>query len=938
MRRVLPTLGSRAPISQTVHLLGDLLGEAIVEQAGQSIFARVEQMRQMTRAMRTRYTAEAAHEVATICSALSLDEAWQVLRAFTLWFQLINSAEQREIVRISREQQRLLGDAPRPESPGAALGKLHALGWRAPEIADLLQKIVIKLVFTAHPTEARRRTLLESLNAIGELLAKLEQPDLLPGERDALIAELRRRILVIFQTDLVRRARVSVMDEVDQGLFFLETILFDTLPALYDDVRAAVARYYPDLAEDAELPALLRLTSWRGGDRDGNPFVTPEVTRETLRVHRLHVLARYETAVRDLIPRFSQSTGLIEITGELEESLEKDRRECVSVAASISQRNPAEPYREKLAFIAHRLAQTRAAVETEQSTREGYRNAADFLKDLDLLNDSLIADRGAAVAEGDLALLRQQARLFGFYFVPLEIRQHAARHADAIAELAPRVGLCDDWNTLTREDRAAVLAEQILLKEFPRFSQENLSDDTREILETFRILRDAQESLGREAVSAYIVSMTTGPDDLLTLLWFMRRGGLYTPKPDGKDDSRLDLVPLFETLEDLQNAPQTLRSLLENPAYRRQVEARGNLQEVMIGYSDSNKDGGYVASNWALYRAQKELSEEAERLGVRLRFFHGRGGSIGRGGGPTHQAILAQPPGTLQGEIKITEQGEVLFYKYADPSIAHRYLEQVVHAVLLATASDDVPREGYNPLVQDEEPVWESAMTEIAENARVAYRELVYENPAFLPFFREATPIELFGTLNIGSRPAKRKNTDRVEDLRAIPWVFAWTQCRMILPGFYGLGTALDAWAGDDAAKIARLREMYAHWSFFTSLIDNAEVAMAKSDLGIGARYAELVREKTVRESVYTAIAEEWKRSVRWVLTITGSHELLGNQPDMARSLRRRDPYIDPLNFLQVELLERSKCLAHDHPDRARLDAALGLSINGIAAGMRNTG
>ncbi|MCC6729047.1 MAG: phosphoenolpyruvate carboxylase [Chthonomonadales bacterium] len=935
MQKLLPTISARAPISQTVHLLGDLLGEAIALQAGPDVLERVERIRQRSKAMRAAQPSPALAQLSEECAALTPDAIWLVLRAFSLWFQLVNSAEQREIVRRSREQQRLLGDAPHPESPAAAIGRLHALGWSAADVGDLLSHTAITLVFTAHPTEARRRTVLEALAAVGELLTDLERPDLLPGERSALTNELRRRVVILWQTDLVSRAQPTVLDEVDQGLYFLETVLFGTLPTLYDDVRGALHRYYPDAPGD--VPEFLRLTSWRGGDRDGNPFVTPDVTRDTLRQHRLHVLERYEQAVADLIPVFSQSSTLVGVTPELADSLARDRIECRSVGAALSRRNPLETYREKLSFIAHRLARTRRATQTGERPGEGYASADAFRADLDLIAESLSRHHGRVVADGDLAVLRRQARLFGFYFVPVEIRQHAAVQRAAVAELAPSVGLPDAFASLPAAERAALLAEQIVAPDFPNLLRHGTTEATRDVLDTFAMIRETQQTMGRKAVSTYLVSMATGPDDLLVVLWLARATGLYRPGPHGQDVSRLDIVPLFETIEDLQQAPDTLSALLADPTYRRHLRARGDVQEVMIGYSDSNKDGGYVASTWWLYRAQRELMRVARDAGIRLRFFHGRGGSIGRGGGPTHQAILAQPAGTLEGELKITEQGEVLFYKYAEPSIAHRYLEQVVHAVLLASATTGCGARPC-PIEVDVLPQWEQAIDEMAALAFEHYRALVYGCDAFLPFFFEATPIDALSALNIGSRPARRRDTRRVEDLRAIPWVFAWTQCRMIVPGWYGLGTALDRWAGESQERLSMLQAMYTEWPFFASLIDNAEVAVAKSDLAIGSRYAGLVEDADVRERVFGMIAEELRCTATWTLAITGAREPLDHQPDLQRSLRLRDPYIDPLNFLQVELLRRRRDLPHDSPERARLDEALRLSINGIAAGMRNTG
>ncbi len=928
MRALLPAISGRSPIGQAVRLLGDLLGEAISEQWGPEVFRRVEEMRRRNKALRSDLRAGTEAETSPNAANLDVESIWLVLCAFTLWFQLINCAEQREIVRGYREQQRLLGDAPAAESPAAAIGALHALGWTPEQVGELLDRISIALVFTAHPTEARRRTLLDTLADIGRLLERLDRADLLAGERAALVSELRRRITILCQTDLVRREQPTVLNEVDQGLFFLETVLFDTLPTLHDTVRAAVSRYYPELGGARQ--ASVRLTSWRGGDRDGNPFVTPEVTRETFRRHRLTVLDRYAEAVRGLIPQLSQSLSLISITPALAESLARDRIDCADITPEIARRNRSEPYREKLSYIAHRLSRTYRAAAIGADLPGGYQDASQFIRDLDLIIQSLSANRGAVVAQGDLATLRKQAAMFGFYFVPVEIRQHAARHTSALAEIAPAYGGLDS------DARAAWLSAAAIANGAPSVDLGALGDGTREVLATFSTIREMQEAHGPQAVSTYIISASTAPEDVLAVLWFARWAGLFVPGSDG-DRSTLDIVPLFETVGDLQAAPRTLHSLLANPAYRRHLAARGNVQEVMIGYSDSNKDGGYVSSGWWLYRVQRELTEVARQEGVSLRFFHGRGGSIGRGGGPTHQAIMAQPPGTMLGDIKITEQGEVLYYKYADPAIAHRYLEQVVHAVILTTAragSPDTDRSG--PLGIPTE--WRDALDVIAYHAYERYRSLVYETPAFTEFFRQATPIEQLIQLNIGSRPAQRSESWKVEDLRAIPWVFAWTQSRLILPGWFGLGTGLERWADGDEGRIHQLQRMHAEWPFFASLIDNAEVALAKSDLSIARRYADLVDASAVRDTIMRILTDEMARSTRWALLVGDSDELLDRQPDLKRSIRLRAPYIDPLNHLQVELLGRARRTPAGSPEREQIDAAIRMSINGIAAGMRNTG
>jgi len=890
MSALLPTISHRSPISQNVRLLGETLGQAISELHGEEAFELIEDIRQKARSART--DPAAADELARRSASLGAREIWDILRAFTLWFQLVNCAEQREIVRSTREHQRLIGDHPLPETVASAIGSLKVRGWTGEEVARLLERLRVTLVFTAHPTEARRRTVLEGMTAISRTLETLERPDLLIGERAATIEDLRRRVTILCQTDMVRTIQPTVMDEVSQGLYFLETVLFDALPVLLENTRRALRRYYPDTTPT--LP-LVHLHSWRGGDRDGNPFVTADVTRRTLQLHQQKVLARYEAAVRAIIPFMSQSLTFAEITPGLRASLTRDRIRC---KAFDGRRRDSEPYREKLTYMAHRLRHTQEAGE------DAYERAEEFIADLDDIVSSLSSGPGAqtiSAADGEIGLLRRQAELFGFYFAPLEIRQDAACHRAVL--------------DASGGDPSAGTREALAVADCP---------DLAEVRETFNVVREAHHRYGPRAVPTYIVSMTSRPQDVLDVLRLMdAAGGL---------EGAMDLVPLFESIDALRSAPDTLDGLFASEDYRRHLQARGMVQEVMLGYSDSNKDGGYLTSSWWLYRAQEDLAAVARRRGVRLRFFHGRGGSIGRGGGPTHQAILAQPPGTVNGDMKITEQGEVLYYKFSEPAIALRYLEQVLHAIIMVEADRSGQRTAEPPAIGRE------AMGQIADYAFHHYRAVVYDLSAFETFFREATPIDALSRHNIGSRPASRGELRGIGGLRAIPWVFAWTQCRMLIPGWLGLGTGIMTYAAGSSARLAELRQLYAEWPFFASVIDNAEVALAKSDIGIARRYASLVRDRVIRAAVFPLLTDEYNRTVEAVLSITDSRELLDRQPDLQRSLRLRAPYIDPLNYLQVELLRRHRNAPADSPDRHETDAALQLSINGIAAGMRNTG
>jgi phosphoenolpyruvate carboxylase len=839
----------------------------------------------------------------------------------------------------------------------------------ASEMRKLVESLSIELVFTAHPTESKRRSVQQKLHRLSDCLSRLEAPYRSESEIRNAQAEMVAETEMLWQTDEVRQRRLTVLDEARNVLFYFGQTLFDVTPRLYEDLQVALAEYYPD--ENFEIPTFLQFGSWVGGDRDGNPTITLDHTAEILRLQKDLTLTKYIPAIRRLSDRLSQSRLYVGISDELEESLKEDTDRLPQVAAEAAGRSPTEPYRRKMEFIWERLRRTaRVNSRLRQSAAESddwpYTSPAEMITDLEIVDRSLRENHGVFAADYAVAPLIRQVRLFGFNLAALDIRDHKTKYLHAVATVLGRIGI--DWNSLTEEQKIEVLEREIANPRPLIAAELDYDAETNEMLNLLRLARKKKQEIGQEAIGSFILSMASTVSDVLAVLLLAKEAGLIarrgldagisaensSPSRFGRgaeerggvgSESHVDVVPLFETIEDLENAPTVLDTLLSNHVYRENITARGNQQEVMVGYSDSNKDGGYLTACWKLYVAQTKLTEVAERHGVTLRIFHGRGGAIGRGGGPANKAIIAQPPGTMHGRIKITEQGEVIAARYFDEEIAYRNLEQIVHAVLTATAQT-------SHLGQiAPHPEWARAMEAASAVAYRAYRSLVYEDPEFIRFFIEATPIGELAQLNIGSRPPKRTASDRIEDLRAIPWVFSWMQSRFTLPGWYGLGSGLGAFAKQSEDNLKILRQMYREWPFFTTTLENAEMSLAKADMDIAARYVTLVGDKALGERIYARIRAEYDEAVQVVCAITESTALLDDNPVLQKSVRLRNPYVDPLSYLQVELLRRLRALPSDtEPDtdedwrsiirnqRRDLLSAVLLSINGVAAGMKNTG
>jgi phosphoenolpyruvate carboxylase len=912
-------------LARDVRILGDALGDVLKEQGGEELFQLVERFRGLAKARRAH---EGFHELDEdieparpdeghmdeLAASLKHEQMIPVLKAFTTYFQLVNLAELKEIVRVNRTRDRETGDQPRVESIREAIQDFkNKFKLSAEEVKEVLRHLSIELVFTAHPTEARRRTIQEALHRLSAEMRGLDDPLMSWHESRRLLADISAEIEVLWQTDEVRAERLTVVDEARNALLYFDHTLTKVTPKLYEDLREALAEFYPGL--ELELPNFLFFGSWIGGDRDGNPTITLDHTKDILNLQRELILHQYIAEIEGLYYQLTESETYAPASAELLKSLDHDGELMPEVRSRILSRRAREPYRVKAAFMFERLRQT-----LDQKGPALYPTSNEFVNDLDLIRASLQDGHSRLAAERIVGPLLLKAKIFGFHLAPLDFREHKSQYTAALDELMSSIGLPAP-SSLEEPERIELLQKEIANPRPLVGQSSELKPETKNILDLFGLVRNLGTT---QPYGSFIMSMASGVGDVLTMLLLAKEAGLYKPGPEGRSD--IDVVPLFETIPDLEHAPKVLDELLSNKLYRSHLQHRGRQQEVMVGYSDSTKDGGYLTANYNLYRAQKELSDVATKHGINLMLFHGRGGAVGRGGGPANKAILGQPAGTVQGRIKVTEQGEVISARYFDEDIAYRSLEQIVNAVLLAS----LPK-SKRP-VQTELAAWEEIVRGMSAISYRKYRALVYDDPEFLTFFSEATPIGELSQLNIGSRPPKRSGSNKIEDLRAIPWVFSWMQTRIVLPGWHGLGSGLTSF-GD----VEVLRQMYREWDFFSTMIDNAQMSQLKADMDIAARYVGLVQNKSLASRIFGLIREEFELTRQMILSITEQEHLLDKAPVLQRSIRVRNPYVDPLSYLQVELLRRLRA-EEDEEERKSLLLSVLLSVNGIAAGLKNTG
>ncbi|MEP6998440.1 MAG: phosphoenolpyruvate carboxylase, partial [Betaproteobacteria bacterium] len=820
-----------------------------------------------------------------------------------------------------RRAHAIAGSPPQAGSIAHALERLHGTGIAESALRSLLAEALISPVLTAHPTEVQRKSILDCEREIARLLQWRDRGTLTPDEHEAVRSGLYRQVLALWQTAMLRLTTLQVSDEIDNGLAYYRYTFLDEIPRLYTALEDRFAHEYGTLLS---APPLLRMGSWIGGDRDGNPFVVAETLRYASHAQASLVFLHYLAEVHQLGAELSLSNRLVTPTPRL-----------LALAAAARDPNPHrgdEPYRQALTGIYARLAATARELadcvpaRAPHAVLPRYEVPAEFLVDLDAIAQSLATHGAEQLAAGRLRLLRRAVSVFGFHLAALDLRQNSEVHEDVVAELLARAGAHPDYAALDEAQRVRLLIAELgnpRLLDTPHLARSPTLDSELAIL---RAAADIHQRLGPAALPNYVISKCQSLSDLLEVAVMLKEVGLLTP-------TRLavNIVPLFETIDDLEHCAEVMASAFRLPCYQRWLASRGGWQEVMLGYSDSNKDGGFVTANWALYRAELKLAEAFRNFDVKLRLFHGRGGTVGRGGGPSYEAILAQPVGSVNGAIRVTEQGEIIASKYSDPELGRRNLETLVAATLEATLLRDRDE-------SDHAQRFHEAMHALSGFAFKAYRALVYETPEFLAFFRASTPIAEIAELNLGSRPASRRASQHIEDLRAIPWVFSWSQCRLTLPGWYGFGTAVEAWLAAESPvreeRIATLRDMHQRWPFFRSMLSNMSMVLAKTDLAIASRYADLVTDPAVREAIYPRLVAEHRRTVHWLLQVTGQSGLLDDNPTLARSIRNRFPYLDPLNHVQVELLRRYRAGQTD----VRTKRGIHLTINGLAAGLRNSG
>lgn len=910
-----------APLREDIRLLGRLLGDTVRDQQGAAAFELIERIRQNSVRFRRDDDIAARRELEDMLDALSRDQTIQVVRAFSYFSHLANIAEDQHHIRRSRAHL-IAGSAPREGSLAHALEAALASGTTdAAGLVEFFDTARVSPVLTAHPTEVQRKSILNCETVIARLLDERDRMQLTPEESEANLEALRRAVLTLWQTRILRTAKLSVIDEVNNGLSYFDTTFLRELPRLYASLEDRLATAAPGLT-GTELANFLQVGSWIGGDRDGNPFVTAEVLDKALAMHAAVALEYYLNELHTLGSQLSMSHGFVSASDALLALAER--------SGDHSPHRSDEPYRRAVSGLYARLAATYRELLGHEPARhavaraEPYADAAALSEDLDTLHRSLVANGSAALSRGRLRQLRRAVKVFGFHLAPIDLRQNSDVHERVVAELLETARPGTDYRAQDETGRCALLLEELATARPLASPHVRYSDETEGELAIFRTARRAHQRYGRAAIRHCIISKTDDVSDLLELAVLLKEAGLLRPLENALD---VDIVPLFETIGDLENAAGVMERLFSLPIYRNLLAARDQTQEVMLGYSDSNKDGGFLTSGWALYKAEGELVATFARHGVRLRLFHGRGGSVGRGGGPSYQAILAQPDGAVQGQIRLTEQGEVIGAKYGNPEVGRRNLEVLV----AATLETSLRPAGAEPTP----PAFMDAMQALSDAAFTAYRGLVYDTEGFERYFWESTVISEIAALNIGSRPASRKKSTAIEDLRAIPWVFSWSQCRVMLPGWYGFGSAVQAFlARHPQDGLALLQRMHREWSFFATLLSNMDMVLAKSDLAIASRYADLVKDVALRDAIFGRIRAEHQATVEALLQITGQRELLEANPLLKRSIRNRFPYLDPLNHVQVELLRRHR----EHGDDPRIRNGIHISINGIAAGLRNSG
>ncbi|MGH8911688.1 MAG: phosphoenolpyruvate carboxylase, partial [Acidimicrobiia bacterium] len=897
-----------------IRRLGNQLGEALTRQHGPQLLELVEQVRALTKRIRNEDDSAAGIELDVLLDGIELADTIQLMRAFTSYFYLANVAEQ--VHRVGD-----LAGTEGDDSLASTVDRILAAELDADLVAGVVSRLELRPVFTAHPTEAARRTILTKLRILADLIDERLDPRATETARARIDRRVDELIDQIWQTDELRLEQPEPMDEARSMVFYFDLLFADVLPTLGEETDLQLSRLFTT----ARPRAPIRFGTWVGGDRDGNPSVTPQVTLDVLRMQHDRGLRDLIAAVELVAEELSTSNRVQTVSVVMEKSLRDDRELLPTVWARFGRLNAAEPYRLKCAYIHQRLHNTRQRI--IDGTRHGsgidYSGPAELMADLEIMHDSLTQHQAGLIADGVLMRLMRNVTAFGFHLATMGVREHARRHTDALTQLYRRLDI--DYAAMDSTQRATLLARELEGLRPLSGPTTRLEDEAAATFETFGAIREALDRYGDGVIESYVISMTEGLDDVLAPVVLAREAGLVDLD---QGVARIGFVPLVETIADLRNAGDLLESLLAEPTYRRLVSLRGDLQEVMLGYSDSNKAGGIATSQWEIYKAQRVLRNVAHEHGVTLRLFHGRGGTIGRGGGPTHEAVMAQPFGTVDGQIKITEQGEVVSDKYGLPRLAARNLQLALASVLEASLLHRVSRQPMEVLDR-----WTEAMEAFSTASHAAYLRLV-EEPSLVPYFLSSTPVEELGEMNIGSRPSRRPGGGgSLDDLRAIPWVFGWTQSRQIVPGWYGVGSGLAVARKAGYGDV--FEDMTSQWLFLQTFLSNVEMTLFKTDLDIAGRYVDVLVDPS-HGHIFDMIRDEYRLTRSEVLRLTGEDELLATNPLLRRTLTVRDAYLDPINYLQASLLAKAR--SGDGAADPQLHRALLLTVNGIAAGMRNTG
>ena len=909
------------PLKRDIKELGIILGNVLKEQAGENIYETVEKLRALTKQLRNEFNEKTRLDIISVINSLSIDKAYKVVKAFSIYFILINAADEVHRIRIQRNNE--LKEQPYQNGSLAnALVCLKEMKIKSELIEDSLKRIEIIPVFTAHPTEATRQTILRKILRISRLLIKREISINTKEEIDEITKKLQTEITLLWQSNEIRFHKVTVKDEIQNGLFFFKEVLYDLIPEFYSTFNRHLKSIY-DIEEPS--PSLIKFGSWMGGDRDGHPFVTPETSKETLVGNKRQIISLYQRDLDILYSSISSSNNIISVSKELEKSVALEGSLFNLDNTDTILRDPSEMYRSKILLISLKLEKTKL------NSKLGYRNMYEFIDDLYLIYNSLTANKGKIIGDVNLLPFIYKVKTFGFRLAALDIRQNAFQLRDAVKEIFSFTEVCKNFNSIDEERKVEILTDEILRARPLKNNFTKLSDSTLRIIEEFGVIKWGKENVAPNACNDYIISNCASVSDVLTAMLLAKEAGLITVVHGKILNSQIDILPLFETIFDLRESDSVMKELFQNKAYSQHLKLRKNIQKIMIGYSGSNKDGGIITSNFELYKAQTNLKKLCDEKGIELILFHGRGGSTSRGGGPVNSSILAQPKGTIEGKIKITEQGEMISSKYLIPEIAKRSLELMTSAVLITTVNSKLKKN------DDKFDLYKNIFEDISLNAFTAYRDLI-NHPDFFEYFRTVTPIDIIEHIEIGSRPSSRKKGKDLRNLRAIPWVFAWTQNRQTISGWYGFGSAIMNCIEKKHTTWDEIRKMYSEWEFFQVLVSNLEMVIVKTDMIIGKEYLSLHQGKREAKKIFNLINNEFELSRNAILKITGEENLLDHDKSLQRSLYLRNPYIDPISFIQIKFIKKFRQKNLPKAEKEKLLSLLRLTVNGIAAGVRNTG